>query len=224
MLLARDLITDTLPSIKTSDNATRVLEWMSEFKVAQLPVVSQERLLGIVTEEDLLNSGVEDLPVGAIHLSLPEKTFVYEDSHFYEVLKMASLMKLEILPVLSSRENNSFVGTITKSDLLKRAAEYLCVEEPGGIIVLHLANNNYSISEIGRICESNDAKVLSLSVGNSTEAGKLYVTIKLNVRELSRVIATFERFEYEIALVIFDAEQINDFRDSYENLLRYLNL
>ncbi|MBK9447850.1 MAG: CBS domain-containing protein [Bacteroidetes bacterium] len=130
MLLAKDLITDTLPSIKTSDNATRVLEWMSEFKVAQLPVVNHERLLGIVSEEDLLNSGVEDLPIGAIHLSLPEKTFVYEDSHFYDVLKMASLMKLEILPVLSSRENNTFVGTITKSDLLKRAAEYLCVEEP----------------------------------------------------------------------------------------------
>ena len=136
MLLAKDLITDTLPSIKTS-------------------VVNHERLLGIVSEEDLLNSGVEDLPIGAIHLSLPEKTFVYEDSHFYDVLKMASLMKLEILPVLSSRENNTFVGTITKSDLLKRAAEYLCVEEPGGVIVLHLANNNYSISEIGRICESN---------------------------------------------------------------------
>ena len=123
MLLAKDLITDTLPSIKTSDNATRVLEWMSEFKVAQLPVVNHERLLGIVSEEDLLNSGVEDLPIGAIHLSLPEKTFVYEDSHFYDVLKMASLMKLEILPVLSSRENNTFVGTITKSDLLKPAAE-----------------------------------------------------------------------------------------------------
>ena len=46
MLLAKDLITDTLPSIKTSDNATRVLEWMSEFKVAQLPVVNHERLLG----------------------------------------------------------------------------------------------------------------------------------------------------------------------------------
>jgi hypothetical protein len=41
---------------------------------------------------------------------------------------------------------------------------------------------------------------------------------------LSRVISTFERFEYEIALVVFDAEQLDDYRDRYENLLRYLNL
>jgi acetoin utilization protein AcuB len=223
MLLAKDLITDTVPSIKTSDTATRVLEWMNEFKVTQLPVVNHEQLLGIITEDDILDSGVEDLPVGAIRLSLPEHTYVHEDSHFYDVLKMASIMKVDVLPVLSVADN-TFVGTITKSDLLRRASEFLAVEEPGGVLVLHLNSNSYSISEIGRICESNDAKVLSLSVSNSNEAGKVYVTLKLNIRELSRVISTFERFEYEISLVVFDAEQINDFKDRYENLLRYLNL
>lgn len=223
MLLARDLITDTVPSIKTSDSATRVLEWMNEFKVTQLPVVNHERLLGIVSEDDLLDSGDEDQDIGAIRLHLPEGTYVHEDSHFYEALKMASLMRLDVLPVLSVRDN-SFVGTITRADMVKRAAEFLNVEEPGGVIILHLPVNSYSVSEIGRICESNDAKIISLSVGNSSEPGKLYVTIKLNIRELSRVISTFERFEYEIALVVFDAEQLNDYRDRYENLLRYLNI
>lgn len=223
MLLAKDLITDTVPSVKTSDSANRVLEWMSEFKVNQLPVVNHERLLGIIGEQDLLESDVEDEPIGSMRLSLPEQTYVHEDTHFYDVLKMASIMKLDILPVLSVRDN-TYLGAITKHDLLRRAAEFLNVEEPGGVIVLSVPLNSYSISEIGRICESNDAKIMSLSVGNSSEAGKLLVTIKLNIRELSRVISTFERFEYEISLVVFDAEQLDDYRERYENLLRYLNL
>jgi acetoin utilization protein AcuB len=223
VLLAKDLITDTVPSVKTSDSANRVLEWMSEFKVNQLPVVNHERLLGIIGEQDLLESDVEDEPIGSMRLSLPEQTYVHEDSHFYDVLKMASIMKLDILPVLSVRDN-TYLGAITKHDLLRRAAEFLNVEEPGGVIVLSVPLNSYSISEIGRICESNDAKIMSLSVGNSSEAGKLLVTIKLNIRELSRVISTFERFEYEISLVVFDAEQLDDYRERYENLLRYLNL
>jgi acetoin utilization protein AcuB len=222
MLLAKNLITDTVPSVKTSDTANRVLEWMNEFKVSQLPVVNHERLLGIITEDDLLDSGDEDMPIGGIQLSLSEHTYVFEDSHFYDVVKMASLMKLDIIPVLSVSDH-SFVGTITKDDLVKRAAEMLSAEEPGGIIVLHVPANSYSSSEIGRICESNDAKILSLSVSNSDEAGKLYVTLKLNIRELSRVISTFERFEYEISLVVVDTEQLNDFKESYENLIRYLN-
>jgi CBS domain-containing protein len=223
MLLAKNLITDTVPSVKTSDHATRVLEWMSEFRVVQLPVVNHERLLGIISEQDLMESGVEDLPIGAIRLSLPEQTFVHEDTHFYDVLKMATLMHLDVVPVLSVRDN-TYIGVITKNDMVQRAAEALCVQEPGGAIVLSIPANSYSVSEIGRICESNDAKILSLSVSNAPEGGKLFVTIKLNIRELSRVIATFERFEYEISLVVFDAEQLDDYRDRYENLLRYLNL
>lgn len=223
MFLAKDLISDTVPSVKTSDHASRVLEWMSEFKVSQLPVVNHERLLGVISENDLLESGIEDEPIGAIRLSLPEQTHVHEDSHFYEILKMASLMQLDIVPVLSARDN-SYTGAITKGDLLRHAAHMLNAEEPGGVIVVGVAQNSYSLSEIGRICESNDAKVLSLAVSNSPEPGKLYVTLKLNIRELSRLISTFERFQYEIPLVVFDAEQLDDYRERYENLLRYLNL
>lgn len=223
MLLARDLITDTVPSVKTSDGAAHVLEWMGEFKVNQLPVVNNERLLGIIAEQDLLEVDDEDTPIGSLRLSLPEQTYVHEDSHFYDVLKMASIMNVDVLPVLSVRDN-TYIGAITKSDLVRRASEFLNVEEPGGVIVLSVPLNSYSISEIGRICESNDAKILSLSVSNAPEVGKLFVTIKLNIRELSRVVSTFERFEYEIALVVFDAEQLDDYKERYENLLRYLNL
>lgn len=221
-MLAKELITDTVPSVKTSDQASRVLDWMSEFKVAQLPVVNHERLLGLISEQDLIESDLDDSPIGAIRLSLPETTAVFEDTHIYEAIKVASLMKLDVLPVLDSRDN-SYVGVITYHDFLRHSAELLGVSELGGIIVLSILPNSYSVSEIGRICESNDAKILSLTLANGEE-GKLLVTIKLNVRELSRVIATFQRFEYEIAKVIFDAEQLDDYRESYENLLRYLNI
>ena len=110
-------------------------------------------------------------------------------------------------------------------DLLEFVGSVLGVQEPGGIIVLRVPQNSYSLSEIGRLCENNDAKVLSLTATTlPSDPTHLYVSIKLNIRELSRVIATFERFEYEISQVIFDTEQLNDFRERYENLLRYLNV
>ncbi len=220
-MLAKELISDTVPSVKTSDHASRVLNWMSEFKVGQLPVVNHEQLLGLITEDDLIESDIDDLPIGDIRLSLPETTSVFEDAHFFEALKVAHLMKLDILPVLDARDN-SYVGAITYHDFLQHAAEVFGVSEPGGIIVLSIEPNSYSISEIGRICESNDAKILSLNLEEGKN-GMLLVTIKLNVRELSRVIATFQRFDYEIAHVVFDTEQLDDYRESYENLLRYLN-
>lgn len=223
-MIARDFISDTVPPVKTSDETKRVLDWMGDFKVRQLPVVNNEQLLGLITEEDLLESESEDMPIGGLRLSLPETTFVYEDNHIYEVLKVASLMKLDVLPVLSSR-NNTYLGVITNTDLIAFVGDILGVKEPGGIIVLDVPQNGYSLSEIGRICESNDAKVLSLTVRTlPRDPSRLLVSLKLNIREMSRVVATFERFDYDIPLVVFDSEQLHDMQERYENLLRYLDV
>lgn len=196
---------------------------MAEFKVEQLPVVNNEELLGMISEEDLLDTEEDDTPVGNIRLRLPEKTYVYEDAHVYDVIRMASLLNLDILPVLKARDN-TFLGVVTKNDILEAVGALMGTNEPGGIIVLEVSQNSYHLSEIARICESNDAKILSLTVTNSPGSGNLLVTLKLNIREMSRVIATFERFEYTIHNVVFDAEQLDDYRENYENLLRYLDL
>lgn len=222
-MTARQLITDTVPPVKTSDEVGRVLAWMNEFRVGQLPVVNHESLLGLVSEDDLAEIDDPHAPIGAVRLGLPESAFVFEDSHFYEVLKRASINQLEVLPVLSN-DHNKYVGLITRRDIVNYAAQVLAVQEPGGIVVLEVAFNSYALSEIARLCEQNDAKILSLTVTNSPNPQKLYISIKLNVRELSRILATFERFNYEVALVVYDAEQLDDYRERYENLLRYLNL
>ncbi|MEM0997487.1 MAG: CBS domain-containing protein [Bacteroidota bacterium] len=223
-MIARDLIADSVPCVKTSDDSGRILNWMAEFKVRQLPVVNNEELLGLVTEDDLLDLEDDETPVGAVRLSLPETTYAFEDNHLYEVLKIASTMHLDLLPVLRSRDN-TYLGVITSKDLIEYAGDLLAVREPGGIIVLEMQQNSYSLVEIGRICESNDAKVLSLAARTlPNDPSILNVSLKLNIRELSRLIATFERFEYTISHVIFDSEQLADYRERYENLLRYLDV
>ena len=222
-MIARNLISDTVPSLKTSDSAQRVMDWMNEFKVNQLPVVNNEELLGLITEDDLLELNDPEHPIGDVRLSLPEKTYVYEDAHVYDVLRVSTLLKLDVLPVLKTRDN-TYLGVITKHDIIQHVTDVLNAQEPGGIIILEVTQNSYHLSEIARICESNDAKVLSLTVANAPNPTRLHVSVKLNIREMSRVIATFERFEYTIHNVIFDSEQLDDYRERYENLIRFLNL
>lgn len=223
-MFARDLISDSIPPVKPTDSVETVLSWMNEFKVAHLPVVNQEKLLGILSEDDLLemDSAADDQTVSEIRLSLPDNVFVNEDSHVYEAVKQMSNHKLHILPVLDN--HNLYKGILTRGDLLNYLADSMGVREPGGIIVLEVQHNSYMPSEISRICESNEARILSLSLSPSPDHRTLFVTIKLNIRELSRLISTFERFDYKIVQVVFDAEQLNDFREDYENLLRYLNI
>lgn len=220
-MMARALISDSVPSVKTSDTAERVLRWMSEFKVGFLPIVNAESYLGMVKEDDLLEMNDQDHPIGDIELSLPAEVFVYEDSHTYEVLKLITEYKIDVMPVLDYQKN--FLGVITRGDILEYLAGTMGVREQGGIIVLEVAMNSYSLSEIGRICEASNAKVLSLTISIAPGPGVIYVTLKLNIRDMSRLISSFERFKYNIASVVFDAEKLEEFRENYEALIRYLN-
>lgn len=221
-MLARDLISDSIPPVKLTDPASRVMDWLNQFTTHQLPIVEREKLLGLISEDELLDVEDETIQVVELRFIQPDNIFVYEDSHAYDVIRKMGSYNLSIVPVLNPRDN-TYLGLVTWQDIVDYMARSLNATEPGGIIVLDIAQNGYSISEIGRICESNDAKILSLTVSQGTDLTRLKVTIKLNIRELSRVLSTFERFDYIIDSVVFDAEQLDDFRERYENLLRYLD-
>ena len=220
-MIARKLISDSVPSVKTSDTAERVLAWMAEFKVSQLPIVNVEGYLGLIREDDLFEVSDQHHPIGDVDLAIPPEIFVYEDSHIYEVLKLMSEFKLDIMPVLDYQK--IFLGVVTQRDILNFLAEAMGAKEQGGIIVLEMQQNGYSLSEIGRICESSDARVLSMTMSNGPGPGLILITLKLNIRDMSRVVAAFERFKYQIYTVVFDAEKIEEFRENYEALLRFLN-
>lgn len=222
-MLAQNLITDSIPPVRPTDLVERVLVWMGEFKVKHLPVVADGLLVAIISESELLETRSGNMPISSLDLFLGKTSFTYDDSHIYDVLKVMTENKMDMVPVLNA-SNNRYVGMITGPALLDATSLLLNVGEQGGVIVLQVAHNSYSLSEIGRICESNDAKVLSLTLGQAPDPTQLYVTLKLNLRDLSRTIASFERFEYNIAHVVFDSDQLDDYRERYENLLRYLSI
>ena len=52
-MLIKDLITHEVPALKPVDTIEQALDWMEEFKVNHLPVLTSKKLTGIVSEEDL---------------------------------------------------------------------------------------------------------------------------------------------------------------------------
>lgn len=221
LFLAKDLITDDIPPLKTSDSGTKALQWMEEFRVMHLPIVNHEEFLGLISESDILDLNFPNEPIGAHSLSLP-KPFVNENQHFYEVLKLASTFKLSLIPVLD--DNEKFLGTITLSKLLEELSEMASMKENGGLIVLELNVNDYYLSEIARIIESNDAKILSLYISSPADSTKLEVTIKINRIDLSAIIQTFERFNYSIKASFHESVQDDDLKERFQSLMKYFDL
>lgn len=221
-MLAKDLVSDVIPSLRTSDTGARALGWMEIFRISHLPIVNNKEFLGLISDTDIYDMGKMDEPIGNHKLSL-FSPFVYEDKHIYEIIEIASRLKLTVVPVLD--ENKNYLGLIGQNELLGQFAKLAAVSEPGGIIVLEMHYHDYSLSQISQIVESNNANVLSLYITNDLDSTRMDVTIKVTSTDLTSIIKTFERYNYHVKASFMDEQNLGSFyKNRYEEFIRYLDV
>jgi CBS domain-containing protein len=192
---------------------------MNDYHVAHLPVVENESYLGIISEEQLLQSDeentIKELPV------TDGTTSVQASDHFLKAIQTAVINKLSIVPVV---EEKQLVGIVTYNDLLKNASEFMSLNDPGALIVLEMESRSYSFTEVNRIVESNDAQITQLNTFTDAETGIMQVTIRINKLEVSDIISTFQRYEYNVKYYFGEELYENELRTNYDNLMNYLKM
>jgi acetoin utilization protein AcuB len=221
-MVAKDLISEVIPSLKTSDLGQTALNWMEIFKISHLPIVNNQEFLGLISDTDIYDMNQPNEPIGNHELTL-YKPFVTTEQHIFEVIGLASRLKLSVVPVLDSK--NNYKGVITSNDLIRHIAGISSMDQPGGIIVLDVIDRDYSLSQIAQIVESNNVKILSMYITSSPGSTLLEVTIKVNTSELISVIRTFERYSYEVKTWVSDSDSMDHFySERFDLLMKYLNI
>lgn len=220
-MLAGDLITDEIPPLKVTDTVELALDWMEQFKVSHLAVVKNRELIGLVSETDLLDyeHPEEKINVSKLHLMRP---VIQHFQHAYDVVRLMSSMNLTLIPVVD--ENDKYKGCITLKGIVQNLSTMMSVQNPGGVIVLELNQNDYSVTQIGNIIESNDTKILSLHVSSHADSTKLEVTIKVNREDLSGILQTFNRYNYSVKATFQHGDFNKGMDDRLNEFLHYLNI
>ena len=126
------------------------------------------------------------------------------------------------MPVVS--KDKELLGIITQKDLLVALNNFYGMEEPGGIIVLDLEKRNYSFGEISRLIETNNAFITQLNTSKEKNNGHLIVTIKVNKINISDIIATLQRYDYNIVYYFGEETYENELKENYDLLMTYLNI
>lgn len=219
-MIIEELISPVVPTLLPTDTVHHALNLMEVAKLNQLPMVVDHEYIGLVKENDLL-----DLPEQEAAISTNCSNYrpaVHADSHPFEAMRVANQQHLNIVPVVNREDK--YIGAITGDDLLKYITENSGIDNPGGIIVLQMEPRNYSLTEIARICESEDVLVMSAQLMNNAATGMLEVTLKTNRTNLEAVMASFERHEYEIKGVFGAQAGQEELMDRYNLLMNYINM
>jgi acetoin utilization protein AcuB len=221
-MLAKDLISDIVPALRTSDTGLQALSWMDIFRISHLPIVNNQEFLGLISDQDIYDLNMAEEPIGNHKLSL-FSPYVYANQHIFEVIELVSRLNLTVVPVLD--EEKKYLGLINHTDLLHHFAELSALRNPGSIVEIELNMNDYSLSEIARIIESNDAKILGLYVSTPEESTKMTLTIKLNITDITSIVQTFNRFNYDVKASYLQNDEMESLLNNrYELFMRYLSI
>ncbi len=219
---AKDLINYTIPPLKVTDKIEKALEWMRELHVHELPVVEDGKFIGLFNENLFIDVKADAEEVGDFQL-ISAHLFVNQDEHYYELLKKAYDASSNLVAVVN--EDETYIGAVTVQDVVEAFSKMSSIHSPGTIIVLTVATADYSMTEIGRIVESENGKILSSFTEHiEGDAEKIRVTVKINLDTPNSIISSFERFGYMVTSVFGKESDSNLDKERLDTLMRYLKI
>lgn len=217
---AKTLISSSIKSIHPVEDGSRALQMMEQFRINHLAIVKNNFFLGVISDKEIMNwnSEYDSIEDHLISLASPHVKF---NQHLFDIIEVLEKNNLSVVPVLDSK--NKYLGVITSRKLMYSIAKSATIQSAGGVIVLEMNNNDYSLTEIASIVESNNIKILSSYIISKPNSTKIEVTLKLNKKDITSTIKDFERREYNISASYKEEEIDGDFSDRYESLMRFLN-
>ena len=215
------LIDNSVPQLQPGDSVAKALQLMADFKCTHLPVVDKEKYLGLISEDDLLDTKNTLANIEAF-LSDLIPAHVNVTHHFLKAVPVCNLYQTNVIPVVN--EIGELLGSIRSFSLINALGNFCGANEFGGLIVLEMEPSRLAISEINSIVESDGATILHLNISPISTGQMLQVTLQINKREISTIIASFERYEHSV--VYYSGEELfeNNLATNYQNLMTYLQI
>ncbi len=219
-MTAKEVLTNDISPLITSDSGIFALSMMEEFKVQHLPIVNNEELLGIINEEDVLNMSDPEAAIGSTFLST-SMVYIFEHQHIYDAAYLFFHHKLSLLPVVDVHQN--YLGVIKADNLLNQLSSNLGLNQEGATLVLEMHPMDYNLGQIAQIIENNDLKILSVSIESHSEPNIINLIIKLNLSETERVKMALTRYGYNIKYTLHENKN-DDTENLFSNFMKYLNI
>lgn len=218
-MTAEQLINYMVPPLKPGDDIARAKQWMDEFRVKELPVVDNGKLLGFVTEELLYDSEIMHTEVGQYPL-LGQESTVDPWKHFYDILKVQYENNMDLVAVI---ENDQFKGVVLGSDIIKEFGKTAIVNSKGAIITLQTSLNDYSLSEISRIVEMNGSTVLGANIKpNLDDPSLIEIVLRINHQDVNQIATGLSKSGYTVISSFNTEDNSFDENERFGLLMKFL--
>lgn len=218
MLVTNHISKDFIPP-KINQTVGHALDLVNDYQLSHIPVFEGLNFVGNLSKETLEESD-EKLFISDI-IDLTEHFFLSSQSSLFDAIQLYNNHLSNILPVLDHEMH--YIGFLMMDDVTSALSAMPFIAEPGSIMTVSIGHKQFSISEVSKIVESNNAKIIAVFV-TSYQEDKVCITIKLVAENLSSVGETFERFGYVVEHKFYHDEKEDMIKDRFGMLMKYLDI
>jgi len=185
----------------TIDRKTTIQEAISLMKkhsIRHLPVVEEERLVGLVTEGDMrqvfVASLIEELSIDDVMIKNPITVTV--DTDIDDAAKLIHYNKIGGLPVVD--EHYRLLGIITVADIMAAFIELMGVLKSSSRIDIAVGHDPESFEEVSKIITSRGGKIISVGMAPLSHRQKNVYSFRLEKCRVGKIFKALEDAGYEV--------------------------
>ncbi|NLA11914.1 MAG: CBS domain-containing protein [Firmicutes bacterium] len=207
-MFVKDYMTPSPVTVSPDDLLGDALDLMKKHSIRRLPVVSRGKIVGLVTEQDLMKAS----PSSATSLSVWEINYLFSKIRIKDmmtkeifsiksdtILEEAALImqkkQISTLPVL---ENNKLVGIITESDIFKAFIDILGLNHPSLRVTLLVEDQVGVLKSISEIVDAAGINIVSTIVQRSSD-NRVHLILRLATKNAEQVTKIFEKAGVEVS-------------------------
>ena len=216
------LIDNTVEVLTPEMTGDQALKIMGDSYSAVLPMIDADnKLQAMVTEDHILSF---DLELKLQEMNIPQVfPALNVKNHFTDAIRILGQTKLRVIPIVD--EKLYYKGSVTAISVMEFLYDSGSVDDRGASILIEMKHRDYSMSELARLVESEQAKILSSFIFSDASSDVLQLSLRLSTGDTKHVVATLERFGYKVFDFSLEAEQRDDrLRDRIDSFLSYLHI
>lgn len=219
MLSLNEFVTNDFKPLDVNQTIEKASLLFEQFQMEHIPVLEDGVYIGMLSTEDIdtfdMDSKVSDYKYNL------DRFFVRNTTNWLDVLEIFAQNQTDIIPILN--EKNQYLGYYRLVDIMRFFNETPFIKEKGGIIIVEKNIQDYSMSQIAQIVESNHGKLLGFFI-SYTNLNIVQITLKMTLGSANEIIQTFRRYGYEIISNHEDDSYMTNLKERSEYLNRYLNI
>lgn len=216
----KDFISNDFKALNLDSSIETVKDFFKDLPFSHFPIVEKGKFIGMLAQNDI------------IHFT-KEKRYLSELKYFFQyyktdvvdscidLIQLFAQYNTDILPIVN--EKNEYFGYFELDEIIRLFYDSPFFKEASTTLVVEKETNNYSMSEIAQIIESNNLALLGMYISNLDE-NQSQITLRVDAEDVNEVIQSLRRYDYKVVSNNKDDLLIEQLKNRSEYLHKYLDI